>query len=219
MATKQKRPVRKGSKRKTQKAHKNSKKSKKTTNSLITQKGGSPASNALMNFVNNSGPTINDYTTGMELPSMDNITTFRTQQMGGSLVSDAVMSAQPSMNDYQSHANLPSISQLGGTCGSVTPNNLLHENTETQKGGSPASSRIDSLTQPYTPSAKMNELKGDVITSDMINPNELPNTYQLTGGKRKHKTHKRSRTVKRKHKKSKNTKSSKTTRRTHRSRK
>ena len=100
------------------------------------QTGGSPASRSVMDFVNTSGPALDDYTAGMELPSMDKITKCATQQMGGSLVSDTVMEAQTGMNDYQSQANLPAMSQLGGgSCGGNpkqaggTPNNKNYQNT------------------------------------------------------------------------------------------
>ena len=82
------------------------------------QTGGSPASRSVMDFVNTSGPALDDYAVGMELPSMDKITKCATQQMGGSLVSDAVMSAKMGMTDYQEQANLPAMNQLGGgSCG------------------------------------------------------------------------------------------------------
>jgi hypothetical protein len=160
------------------------------------QTGGSPASRAVMDFANTSGPALDDYAVGMELPSMDKITKCATQQMGGSLVSDAVMSAKMGMTDYQEQANLPAMSQLGGagcganpkqaggagSCGSPTPENLLGNGNLGQKGGSPASDRLDSFTQVYNTST-LNEKKGDVITPDMISGGAEPNLYQLTGGK------------------------------------
>jgi hypothetical protein len=190
------------------------------------QQGGSPASYAVMDFVNTNGPALDDYAVGMELPSMDKITKCATQQMGGSLVSDAVMSAHTGMDDYQTQADLPAMSQLGGagcggsmntkqaggagcggsmntkqaggagcgaanpkqaggagSCGSTTPENLLGNGNLGQKGGSPASDRLDTFTQAYTPSATMNEKKDDVITADMIPGDKQPALYQLTGGK------------------------------------
>ena len=161
------------------------------------QKGGSPASHAVMDFVNTSGPALTDYE-AMELPSMDKITKCATQQMGGSLVSDAVMEAHTGMDDYQTQADLPAMSQLGGagcgaanpkqaggagSCGSTTPENLLGNGNLGQKGGSPASDRLDTFTQAYVPSATMNEQKGGVITADMIPGDKQPALYQLTGGK------------------------------------
>jgi hypothetical protein len=176
-----------------------------------------------MDFVNTSGPALDDYAVGMELPSMDKITKCATQQMGGSLVSDAVMEAQTGMDDYQTQADLPAMSQLGGGscgaanpkqaggagcgaanpkqaggagcgaanpkqaggagCGSTTPENLLGNGNLGQKGGSPASDRLDTFTQAYVPSATMNEQKGAGITSDMIPGDKQPALYQLTGGK------------------------------------
>ena len=163
------------------------------------QTGGSPASYAVMDFVNTSGPALGDYAEGMELPSMDTITNCATQQMGGSLVSDAVMSAKTGMDDYQTQADLPAMSQLGGgscgtvkynkqaggagSCGSTTPQNLLGNGNLGQKGGSPASDRLDTFTKAYTPSMTMNEQKGGVITPDMISGDKQPALYQLTGGK------------------------------------
>lgn len=163
------------------------------------QMGGSPASHAVMDFVNTSGPALDDYAVGMELPSMDKITKCATQQMGGSLVSDAVMSAKTGMDDYQSQADLPAMSQVGGagcgtanpkqaggagSCGSTTPQNLLgNGNLGQQKGGSPASDRLDTFTQAYVPSATMNEQKGGVVTADMIPGDKMPVLNQLTGGK------------------------------------
>jgi len=159
------------------------------------QTGGSPASRSVMDFVNTSGPALDDYAVGMELPSMDKITKCATQQMGGSLVSDAVMSAKMGMTDYQEQANLPAMNQLGGAgcganpkqlggagCGSTTPENLLGNGNLGQKGGSPASDRLDSFTQVYNTST-LNEKKGDVITPDMISGGAEPNLYQLTGGR------------------------------------
>jgi hypothetical protein len=138
---------------------------------------------------------------------MDKITKCATQQMGGSLVSDAVMSAKMGMTDYQEQANLPAMNQLGGAncnanpkqlggancnanpkqlggagCGSTTPENLLGNGNLGQKGGSPASDRLDSFTQVYNTST-LNEKKGDVITPDMISGGAEPNLYQLTGGR------------------------------------
>lgn len=155
------------------------------------QMGGSPASRSVMDFVNTSGPALDDYATGMELPSMDKITKCATQQMGGSMVSDAVNAAQTGMNDYQTQADLPAMSQLGAvtqiggasSCGSTTPQNLLGNGNLGQKGGSPATDRIDSFTQSYTSSMTMNEKKGDVITPDMLDGDKQPALYQLTGGK------------------------------------
>ena len=192
------------------------------------QTGGSPASRSVMDFVNTSGPTLDDYAVGMELPSMDKITKCTTQQMGGSLVSDAVMSAKMGMTDYQEQANLPAMNQLGGGscggnpkqaggntddknnpnnknatsgnknnknatntnpkqvggigCGSPTPQNLLGNGNLGQKGGSPASDRLDSFTEVHNTST-LNEQKGDVITPDMISGGAEPNLYQLTGGR------------------------------------
>ena len=205
------------------------------------QTGGSPASRSVMDFVNTSGPALDDYAVGMELPSMDKITKCATQQMGGSLVSDAVMSAKMGMTDYQEQANLPAMNQLGGGscggnpkqaggnndyknnqnnqnnqnttpenknnknnqnttsgnknnkntnpkqaggagCGSTTPENLLGNGNLGQKGGSPASDRLDSFTEVHNTST-LNEQKGDVITPDMISGGAEPNLYQLTGGR------------------------------------
>jgi len=148
------------------------------------QTGGSPASRSVMDFVNTSGPTLDDYAVGMELPSIGNITKCATQQMGGSLVSDTVNAAQTGMNDYQTEADLPAKSQLGGSgsCGSTTPQNLLGNGNLGQKGGSPASDRLDTFTKAYTPSGMMNEQKGGVITPDMISPDKMPVLYQGTGG-------------------------------------
>ena len=160
------------------------------------QTGGSPASRSVMDFVNTSGPALDDYAAGMELPSMDKITKCATQQMGGSMVSDAVNAAQTGMNDYQTQADLPAMSQLGGgscganpkqaggsgSCGSTTPQNLLGNGNLGQKGGSPASDRLDTFTKEYTPSMTMNEQKGGVITPNMISPDKMPVLYQGTGG-------------------------------------
>jgi hypothetical protein len=182
--------------------HKTGKKTVKKHNKRHTrrhshkkQMGGSPASHAVMEFVNTSGPALDDYAVGMELPSMDKISKCATQQMGGSLVSDAVMSAKMGMTDYQEQADLPAMSQLGGAgcgapkqaggasaCGSTTPENLLGNGNLGQKGGSPASDRLDSFTQLYNTST-LNEKKGDVITADMIPGDKQPALYQLTGGK------------------------------------
>ena len=147
------------------------------------QTGGSPASRSVMDFVNTSAPALDDYAVGMELPSMDKITKCATQQMGGSLVSDTVMSAETGMNDYQSQADLPAMSQLGGAgCGSTTPENLLgNGNLGKQKGGSPASDRLDTFTQVHNTST-LNEQKGGVITADMIPGDKMPVLYQATGG-------------------------------------
>ena len=160
------------------------------------QTGGSPASRSVMDFVNTSGPTLDDYAAGMELPSMDKITKCATQQMGGSMMSDVVNAAQTGMNDYQTQADLPAMSQLGGgscganpkqaggagSCGSTTPQNLLGNSNLGQKGGSPASDRLDTFAKEYTPSMTMNEQKGGVITPDMISPDKMPVLYQATGG-------------------------------------
>lgn len=217
------------------------------------QTGGSPASHSVMDFVNTSGPALDDYAVGMELPSIGEITKCATQQMGGNLVSDAVMSAKTGMDDYQTQADLPAMSQFGGTgppklsensldteitknntdangpvaaprtgtinpgrikrndgtqvggagscgtvksnkqeggsgsCGSTTPENLLGNGNLGQKGGSPASDRLDTFTKEYTPSMTMNEQKGGVITPDMISPGKMPVLYQCTGGGRRSK--------------------------------
>ncbi len=201
MPSKHRRHARKGANTKQNKTVK--KHHRRSRHHSKKQTGGSPASRSVMDFVNTSGPALDDYATGMELPSMDKITKCATQQMGGSMVSDVVNAAQTGMNDYQTQAYLPAMSQLGpvtqmggagcganpkqaggaGSCGSTTPENLLGNGNLGQKGGSPASDRLDSFTQAYTPSMTMNEQKGGVITPDMIPSGLEPQPYMLTGGK------------------------------------